>query len=194
MAEIQDLQPEQRNFEVGSNKFILRKQGEVVMSWHSYIRGSTPIACYRDPNLNGKKVKVCGYSPSLNDLGPPHLFIPEGHTGTLTGLVELTSFAQDLPSDIHVPVECMILTEVHWNDIDRWHDGFCHHGRKTYRESCLIDYMMSGYRMPPMFLFFVDTMPDNMQCVEQQIREHITITSIPQNSLNPTSPRMTWIE
>ena len=153
------------------------------MSWRSYVRGMTTIACYRDPNLNGKRVKVYGYAPSLDDLGPPHLFIPEGHTGTLTGLVELACFAQELPSDTHMPIECAILIKVAWDDLDRWHDEFCRHGKKTYRYSCLIDIFMSSYKMPPNFLFFLDAAHDNTYCVEQYIRKHVNITSTVQDPL-----------
>lgn len=154
------------------------------MNWRPSVKGSTTIACYQDPHLNGKKIKVCGYSPSLNDLGPPHLFIPEGHTGTLTGLVEFASFAQELPSDTYAaPIECMVLVEVCWKDIDHWHDGFCSHGKKTYRSSCLIDIYMSSYRMPPNFLFFVDSERNNMHCVEQLLRKYVKILSITQDPL-----------
>ena len=134
------------------------------MSWKSSVRGSMTIASYLDPNFNGKKVKVVGYSPSLNDLGPPNLFIPEGHTGTLTGLVEFASFAQELPADT-CPIECMILVEVCWDNVNSWHDKFCDHGRKIYRYPCLIDIFMSSYKMPPNFLFFMDD--DNIAFPEE---------------------------
>lgn len=169
------------------------KQGEIMMSWKSSVKGSTTIACYRDPNLNGKKVKVCGYSPLLNDLGPPNLFIPEGHTGTLTGLVEFASFAQELPVDI-CPIECMILVEVCWDNIDNWHDGFCDHGRKVYRYSCLIDIFMGSYKIPANFLFFIDDVCGKTYCVEQQLRKYVNILSITQDPLNPASPRITWVQ
>lgn len=145
------------------------------MSWKSLVRGSTPIACYRNPYLNGKKVRVCGYAPSLNDLGPPHLLIPDGHTGTLTGLIEFASFAQELPSDIHAPIECMALVEVSWDDVYHWHDEFCKHGKKTYRYSCLIDVHMDTHKVPPNFLFFIDHEGNNTYCVEQQLQKYITI-------------------
>ncbi len=164
------------------------------MSWKSSVKGSSTIACYLDRNLNGKKVKVSGYSPSLNDLGPAHLFIPEGHTGTLTGLVELASFAQEFPPDIHPLIECTVLVEVCWDDIDHWHDGFCNHGRKTYRYSCLIDVFMSSYKMPPNFLFLVDSICDKMHCIEQRLWKHPSILSITQHQPNQESPQMTWVK
>jgi hypothetical protein len=141
-----------------------------------------PIACYQDKNLNGKRVKVYGYAPSLNDLGPPHLVIPEGHTGTLTGLVELASFAHELSLDA-LPIECTILVEVHWDDIDHWHHEFCNHGKKTYRYSCLIDVLMSSHKIPPNFLFFIDTTHNDMCCVEKQLRKQVDITSTAQDPL-----------
>ena len=145
------------------------------MSWKSLVKGSTPIACYWNSSFNGKKVRVCGYAPSLNDLGPPHLLIPDGHTGTLTGLIEFASFAQELPLDPCTPVECTVLIEVSWDDIDHWHDTFCNHGRKIYRYSCLIDMYMSSYKVPPNFLFFIDHERNNTYCVEQQLQNYITI-------------------
>ena len=162
------------------------------MSWKSSVRGSMTIASYLDPNFNGKKVKVVGYSPSLNDLGPPNLFIPEGHTGTLTGLVEFASFAQELPADT-CPIECMILVEVCWDNVNSWHDKFCDHGRKIYRYPCLIDIFMSSYKMPPNFLFFMDDTDNEMHCVEQQLRKQVNIVSIAQNPFNPASSRITWM-
>ncbi|MEK7074385.1 MAG: hypothetical protein AAB968_01310 [Patescibacteria group bacterium] len=153
------------------------------MSWKSPVRGSTSIACYRDPDLNGKRVKIYGYTPSLDDLGPPHLLIPEGHTGTLTGLVKFASFAYELPPDVNIPIECIILVEVHWDDIDRWHHQFCGHGKKTYRYPCLIDLFMDSYEVPPNFLFFIDPARDKMRCVEEHLRNYVTITSVAQDPL-----------
>lgn len=164
-----------------------------MMSWKSLVKGSTTIASYRDPNLNGKRVKVCGYSPSLEDLGPPNLFIPEGHIGTLTGLVELASFAQELPCDTRAPIECTVLVEVSWNNIDHWHHGFCNHGKKTYRYSCLIDVFMGSYKIPPNFLFFIDDLCGKTHCVEQQLRKYVNIISITQDPLNQASSHMTWV-
>jgi len=164
------------------------------MSWKSSVKGSTTIAAYLDQNLNGKKVKVCGYSPSLSDLGPPNLFIPEGHTGTLTGLVELVSFAQEFPSDTRIPIECMMLVDVCWDDIDHWHDGFCNHGRQTYRYSCLIDVFMNSYKMSPNFLFLIDDICDKRYCVEQLLQKQVTILSVAQDPLYQASQQMTWIK
>lgn len=159
------------------------------MSRKSYVRGSTPIACYRNPDLNGKKIRVCGYAPLLDDLGPPHLLIPEGHTGTLTGLIEFVSFAQELPSDAYVaPIECMVLVEVAWDDLDYWHDEFCKHGRKTYRYSCLIDVFMGNYKVPPNFLFFIDSEGNNMHCVERHLQKYVNMTAITPNPLAQGSP------
>lgn len=158
------------------------------MSWKSSVRGSTTIASYFDPDLNGKKVKVCGYSPSLNDLGPPHLFIPEGHVGTLTGLVELASFAQELSFDMCAPIECVMLVKVCWDDIEHWHHEFCNHGKKTYRYSCLIDVFMSSYKMPPNFLFFLESEGKQTHCVEQQLRKYANITVVTMDPLMRGSP------
>lgn len=164
------------------------------MSWKSSVKGSTTIACYLDRNLNGKKIKMCGYSVSLNELGPPYLFIPEGHTGTLTGLVELASFAQELPPETRTSIECMALVEVCWDDIDHWHYKFCNHGKKTYRYSCLIDVFMGSYRIPPHFLFPIDDTGGKMNCIEKQLRTYASIISIAQDPFNQASSQMTWVQ
>ena len=138
------------------------------MSWKSSVEGSTPIVSYRDALFANKKVKTIGYAPSWERLAP-NLSIPEGHTGILTGLIHLVTFAHELPSDTNKAIPCTLLVEVHWDDLPYWHYNFCQHGKKTYRDPCLIDIFMSTYKMTPNFLFLINDQGKEVSCLEPKL-------------------------
>lgn len=146
------------------------------MIWKSSVKGSTTIIAYHDPNLEGRRVKIFGYAPSLDDLGPPHLILPDGHTGTLTGLVTLEDFSHKLPSkEDGIPIDCTAFVEIAWDDIRRWHYDFCRHHGQTYRPSCLIDWFMGQHKVYPGFLFFIsdDQEQGKGSCVKDEICMHM---------------------
>jgi len=150
------------------------------MTWRPQIKGSTTLASYLNQDLNGRKIKTHGYAALLDSLGPSHLMIPDNHTGTLTGLVELTTFMHEPPNDLSEPIQCTILVEVCWDDVPHWHDQFCPHGRNEYRKSCLIDLFMSSYKIVPCLLYFVDDEGNETHCVENELENFIHIDILQQ--------------
>lgn len=136
------------------------------MVWKPPSQGLIVIASYMDYDLNGKRIVLRGCSPSWERLAP-NLIIPEGHLGTLTGIVELHAnmIIETDRLGFRKPSMCNMFIEVCWDDLPDWHYT-CSHEDTEYREYCLIDIFVSRYKMTPNFLHFVDEKHRETCCID----------------------------
>lgn len=143
------------------------------MIWTSPFEQTISVMSYLDLDLNGRRVKARGYAPSWERLAP-HLVIPDEHTGTLTGNVELRTTPDNVLNG--KDIICTLTVGVKWDDVKHWHYDFCRHGNQTYRHPCFIDLRMGNDQIPPIFLFFTDE-GKNHVCVENylavSVRTHL---------------------
>ena len=132
--------------------------------WVPSIDGMVKISGCFLPELNGRRIKSKGYNASWTRLGPPHLVIPQHHTGRLTGWIQWFGIVSHEYENPHI-TDHTSAVEVHWDDVSQWHENFCHHRNITYRNPCLIDIFMGHHLIPPDLLVLLDEHRNETDCV-----------------------------
>ena len=115
---------------------------------------SVILAAWFDPSLWGTAVTLGGLGLSSKPYGPLNLDLPPGHTGILTGLVEVASFTDQLPQERQENHGGVVFLQVAWDDRPEWNHEYCGHG-----DYCLVDLHMKSDRAPLNQLQLADGSP-----------------------------------